>query len=440
LEILHDPWWNKGTSFNYVERDALGLRGLLPPCEISFASQMERIMQEYDQGITHVAPEDETVTPENIRKWKVLESLQNRNEVLFYKILLDHFEEMAPIVYTPTVGWCCQNFHLIYRTPRGLFISEKDKGMMSSLVHNWPASEVDAVVVTDGSRILGLGDLGVNGLGISIGKLDIYCAGAGFHPSRVLPVVLDVGTNNHQLMNHPLYFGLRRPRLEGDEYFQIVDEFMRAVLARYPNVLIQFEDFNSQHALSLLNRYREHHLVFNDDIQGTATTVLAGIYGALAVQGLDARDIAKQRVVVAGAGSAGMGVVGHLVKAMEQSGLSESQALENFWILDVDGLITEKRMEMLPDFVRPYARKETGHEGMDLLSTISEFKPTILIGLSTVGGLFQEDHLKEMARHHERPLVLALSNPTSSMECTAEQCATWTEGKVGSAGLLSNYL
>jgi malate dehydrogenase (decarboxylating) len=240
LEILHDPWWNKGTSFNYVERDALGLRGLLPPCEISFASQMERIMQEYDQGITHVAPEDETVTPENIRKWKVLESLQNRNEVLFYKILLDHFEEMAPIVYTPTVGWCCQNFHLIYRTPRGLFISEKDKGMMSSLVHNWPASEVDAIVVTDGSRILGLGDLGVNGLGISIGKLDIYCAGAGFHPSRVLPVVLDVGTNNHQLMNHPLYFGLRRPRLEGDEYFQIVDEFMRAVLARYPNVLIQF--------------------------------------------------------------------------------------------------------------------------------------------------------------------------------------------------------
>lgn len=177
--------------------------------------------------------------------------------------------------------------------------------MMSSLVHNWPASEVDAIVVTDGSRVLGLGDLGVNGLGISIGKLDIYCAGAGFHPSRVLPIVLDVGTNNYELMNHPLYFGLRRPRLEGDEYFQLVDEFMRAVLARYPNVLIQFEDFSSQHALSLLNRYREHHLVFNDDIQGTATTVLAGIYGALAVQGLDAKDIAKQRIVVAGAGSAG---------------------------------------------------------------------------------------------------------------------------------------
>lgn len=428
LDVLHDPWWNKGTSFNYVERDSLGLRGLLPPCEIPFSSQIERIMQEYNEGIAHVAPEDDTVTPENIRKWKALESLQNRNEVLFYKILLDNFEDMAPIVYTPTVGWCCQNFHLIYRTPRGLFISEKDQGIVSSLVHNWPANEVDAIVVTDGSRVLGLGDLGVNGLGISIGKLDIYCAGAGFHPSRVLPVVIDVGTNNYDLLNHPMYFGLRRPRLEGDEYFQMIDEFMRAVLARYPNVLIQFEDFSSQHAQALLDRYREHHLVFNDDIQGTATTVLSGIYGYLAGKGDEAKDIVNQRIVVAGAGSAGMGVVQFIAKAMMKHGLTEEEAHEKFWILDVDGLISTDR-HTAPDFVKPFARKETSLEGSNLLQTIKESKPTILVGLSTVGGLFTSEQLGAMAENYERPLVMPLSNPTSRLECTSEQCAQWTKGK-----------
>ena len=232
LELLHDQWFNKGTCFGYPERDALSLRGLLPPAEISFNQQVNRYMREYNVGIDHVAPKDDTVTSDNIRKWKSLENLQNRNEVLFFKILIDNFEDMAPIVYTPTVGWVCQNFHLLFRQPRGLFISERDRGMMASLVHNWPANQVDAVVVTDGSRILGLGDLGVNGLGISIGKLDIYCAGAGFRPSRVMPVVIDVGTNNQDLLNDPLYFGLRKPRLEGDEYFELIDEFMRAVLAR----------------------------------------------------------------------------------------------------------------------------------------------------------------------------------------------------------------
>ncbi|QDZ23548.1 NAD-dependent malic oxidoreductase [Chloropicon primus] len=429
VEVLHDPWWNKGTSFNYVERDALSLRGLLPPCEIPFSKQIERFMKEYQHGIAHVAPKDETVTPENIRKWKALESLQNRNEVLFYKILLDNFEDMAPIVYTPTVGWCCQNFHLIYRQARGLFISERDRGMMSSLVYNWPASKIHAIVVTDGSRVLGLGDLGVNGLGISIGKLDIYCAGAGFHPSRVMPVVIDVGTNNESLLNHPLYFGLRRRRLEGDEYYELIDEFMRAVLARYPNVLIQFEDFSTNHAQALLDRYREHHLVFNDDIQGTATTVLGGIYGALAVKGSQAKDITEQTIVVCGAGSAGMGVVQFLAKAMTKHGLSEEEARERFWILDEDGLITRGRPGNVPSFVKPFSRKDAGMEGQDLLSTIREAKPTILIGASTVGGLFTSEHLEAMSESCDRPLVMPLSNPTSKLECTSEQSAQWTKGK-----------
>ena len=428
LDVLHDPWWNKGTSFNYCERDALGLRGLLPPCEIPFTSQIERFMKEYESGIAHVAPEDETVTPENIRKWKALESLQNRNEVLFYKILLDNFEAMSPIVYTPTVGWCCQNFHLIYRQPRGLFISEKDKGIISSLVHNWPSSKVHAIVVTDGSRILGLGDLGVNGLGISIGKLDIYCAGAGFHPSRVMPVVIDVGTNNDDLLNHPLYFGLRRQRLEGDEYFEIIDEFMRAILSRYPNVLIQFEDFNTKHAQTLLDRYREHHLVFNDDIQGTATTVLGGIYGFLAVKQCQARDIVDQRIVVAGAGSAGMGVVQFLAKAMVKHGLGYEEACRRFWIVDVGGLITRGR-EGAPDFVKDFAREESEMEGQSLMDTIRAAKPTVLIGASTVGGLFTSEHLEEVTRHCDRPLIMPLSNPTSKLECTSEQSAQWTKGK-----------
>ena len=344
---------------------------------------------------------------------------------------------------------------------------------MSSLVHNWPAQKIHAIVVTDGSRMLGLGDLGVNGLCISIGKLDIYCAGAGFHPSRVMPVVIDVGTNNEQLLNHPLYFGLRRQRLEGDAYYELIDEFMRAVLARYPNVLIQFEDFSTNHAQALLDRYRDHHLVFNDDIQGTATTVrpffrnasippprltpsllylylylyllsrcvcvcvwceigaqvLGGIYGALAVKGLSASALASQQFVVCGAGSAGMGVVSFLAKAMSKHGITEEEARQRFWILDVDGLITSGRDGHVPDFVRPFARMDAELEGADLLSVIQHAKPTVLIGASTVGGLFTSDHLGEMTKHCDRPLVMALSNPTSKLECTSEQCAAWTKGR-----------
>ena len=257
LDILHDPWYNKGSAFSMFERNLLALRGLLPPCPKPFDLQKRKVLDEYYHGIAEVAPGDEIVTEDSIRRWRVLQNLKDRNETLYYRILKDNLEEMCPIVYTPTVGWACQNFSTTYNRPHGMFFSTSDRGNMATMVHNWPAHEVDAIVVTDGSRILGLGDLGVNGLGISMGKLDMYVAGGGFHPDRVMPVVLDVGTNNMELLRDPRYIGLRQERLSGKAYLDIVDEFVSAVTSRWPKVLIQFEDFHSGVANALLERYRQ---------------------------------------------------------------------------------------------------------------------------------------------------------------------------------------
>lgn len=327
---------------------------------------------------------------------------------------------MSPIVYTPTVGWVCKNFSNIFRRTKGLFITAKDKGHISTILNNWPHREVDAIVVTDGSRILGLGDLGIGGIGISKGKLDLYVGAGGFHPQRILPVVIDVGTNNQSLLENPNYLGLRQNRLEGDEYMSLIDEFVATAVLRWPNVLIQFEDFEFKHAMKVLNRYRDEFLIFNDDIQGTSAVVLAGIIGALRVQGMRPNAITDTKFVIAGAGSAGLGVVYKLHLFLQRYGLSDMQAASNFWVIDEKGLITQSRNQV-PNRMRPYLRRETEMEGIGLEELVRTVKPHCLIGLSGQGGLFTPEILQLMKDQPDgrRPIIFPLSNPTSKSECSA---------------------
>ncbi|KXZ49163.1 hypothetical protein GPECTOR_23g9 [Gonium pectorale] len=350
--------------------------------------QTERFMEDYRQPREMIPPEDSRlggVTSEMARRWKLLQLLQDRNETLFYSILMRNFEEMAPILYTPTVGWVCVNYHKLYRRPRGMFFSAADSGNMAAMAHNWPQSDVHAIVVTDGSRILGLGDLGLNGLGIPIGKLDLYCAAGGFSPSHVLPAVVDVGTDNEALRSDPLYAGLRSPRLRGAEYYRVMDEFVEAVMSRWPRAVLQFEDFSAAHAEPLLQRYRDHHTVFNDDIQGTAATALAGLYGALRVMGLPPSALAQQRVVMVGAGSAGTGVMRMIAAAMVKHGLSPEAAASRFWVLDRRGLVTTKRPE-LTDHIRPFARREEELDGMGLMDVVNRMECTAQQAVEWTGG------------------------------------------------------
>lgn len=428
-DILHDPTLNKGTAFPMCERERLGLRGLLPACFSTMDIQKDRVMRDFFYGLSQIPPEEvgSGITREMERRWRVLQGLQDRNETLFYRVLVEHFEDMAPIVYTPTVGWVCSNFHTLWRRPRGMFFTIDDKGQMASMVYHWPQEDVQAIVVTDGSRILGLGDLGANGLGIPIGKLDLYVAAAGFEPSKVLPVIIDVGTNNQRLLADPLYVGLRRARVTGDEYYAIVDEFVRAVTRRWPQAVLQFEDFSIEHALPLLQRYRHHHVVFNDDIQGTAATAVAGLYGALRVLGLPASDLAKQRVVCLGAGSAGMGVVQMICDAMEVQGATPEESHANFWVLSSKGLITQARGD-IPSNVRPFVRPEKDMEGKSLLEVVKAVKPTVLLGLAGAGRLFTKEVLHAAAAHCDRPIIFPMSNPTIKMECTAEEAVSSTAG------------
>jgi len=439
LEILHDPWFNKGTAFSLVERDRLGLRGLLPPRIIPFEKQIERLLHEYNEGFAeqrmHDPPEEvrrSGVTPEMVRKYLVLSNLHHRNETLFYRILLDNFKEMVPIIYTPTVGWTCQHSAELFRRPRGMYFSAQDQGEMAAMCANWPAEKVDAIVVTDGSRILGLGDLGVAGMGISVGKLSCYVVGAGFYPHRVLPVCLDVGTNNEKYLKDPLYLGLQHRRIEGDRYLAIVDEFMAAVTTRWPGVLVQFEDFSYQSAQLLLDRYRKHRLVFNDDIQGTAATVLAGVYGALRAQGRPVSDITKLRFCCVGAGSAGSGVTDQLRRAMQKHGLSEEEACRNFWMVDVHGLVTRKRNN-LPPIVARLARPEVELDCIDLAKVVQTGRVTALLGLSGVGGIFTAEVMQKVAGFAEaeglRPLIFPLSNPTANSETSPQLAQEATGGK-----------
>ncbi|KAK2650372.1 hypothetical protein Ddye_017861 [Dipteronia dyeriana] len=421
-DILHDPWFNKDTGFPLTERDRLGLRGLLPPRVISFEQQYARFMESYRSLEKNTQGQPNSVV--SLAKWRILNRLHDRNETLYYRALIDNIKDFAPIIYTPTVGLVCQNYSGLFRRPRGMYFSAKDKGEMMSMIYNWPAHQVDMIVLTDGSRILGLGDLGVQGIGIPIGKLDMYVAAAGINPQRILPVMLDVGTNNQKLLEDRLYLGLRQPRLEGEEYLEIVDEFMEAVHARWPKAIVQFEDFQMKWAFETLERYRKRFCMFNDDIQGTAGVALAGLLGTVRAQGRPLTDFVNQKIVVVGAGSAGLGVLSMAVRAVSRmAGNSEAVARNQFFLVDKDGLVTKERNNLDPA-AAPFA-KAPGEivglrEGATLHDVVKKVKPHVLLGLSGVGGIFNEEVLKAMRESDStKPAIFAMSNPTLNAECTA---------------------
>ncbi|KAL7551009.1 hypothetical protein ACHAWF_014214 [Thalassiosira exigua] len=386
-EILNNPLFNKATAFKGGERDRLRFRGLLPPRRVNMEVQKERVLQEI------------RAEPSMIRKHTIIEDIHDYNETLYHRILIDHMEEMAPIIYTPTVGQACNEFAMRYRRPRGMYFCEEDRGHMAAMVHNWPQREVSVIVVTDGSRILGLGDLGANGMGIPIGKLSLYCAAGGIPPHRVMPVVLDVGTDNQALINDKFYLGVQKPRLHGAEYYHLVDEFIQAVLHRWPNVLIQFEDFSSDKAQKILNKYRDEVLCFNDDIQGTGATTLAGVLGALRAKGEKPASLGSQRILIARAGSAGIGVAHVLYQAMLEHGRSEQEAKDCFFIADEKGLLGTDRMNELSPEQALFARD--ADNGLPLLDIVNKYKPTMILGMTAVGGrdeghgeaLQETDHL-----------------------------------------------
>ena len=415
VDILNNPLYNKGTAFKSGERDRLRIRGLLPPRRANMKTQKDRILKAIRQ-------EDS-----DIRKNIILEDVHDRNETLYHRVLVDHMEEMAPLIYTPTVGQACKEFGMRFRRPRGMYFTEEDRGHMAAMVYNWPHKDVHVICVTDGSRILGLGDLGANGMGIPIGKLSLYCAAGGIAPHRVLPGVIDVGTDNEELLEDDFYLGVQKKRMKGAKYYQLVDEFMQAVRHRWPNVLVQFEDFSSDKAQILLNHYRHEHLCFNDDIQGTGATTLAGVLGALRALGQEVHDLGKQRIVIAGAGSAGIGVAQVLMQAMIEQGRTPEEAKDCFFVVDATGLLGVENNDNLSHEQREFTRTEDG--GMPLDEVVKKYKPTMLLGMTGVGGLFKEEIIREMAANCERPVLFPLSNPTIKAECTAEQAFEWTNGK-----------
>ncbi|MED6133126.1 NAD-dependent malic enzyme 2, mitochondrial [Stylosanthes scabra] len=397
-DILHDPWFNKDTGFPLTERDRLGLRGLLPPRVISFEQQYDRFINSYRSLEKNTQGQPDKVVA--LAKWRILNRLHDRNETLYYRVLIDNIKEFAPIIYTPTVGLVCQNYSGLFRRPRGMYFSAKDKGEMMSMIYNWPAPQVDMIVLTDGSRILGLGDLGVQGIGIPIGKLDIYVAAAGISPQRILPVMLDVGTNNQKLLEDRLYLGLRQPRLEGEEYLSIVDEFMEAVHARWPKAIVQFEDFQMKWAFETLERYQKR------------------------AQGRPLSDFVNQKIVVVGAGSAGLGVLKMAIQAVSKmAGCSETAAKSQFYLIDKDGLVTTDRNNLDPA-AAPFAKNPSDLEGLtegaSIIEVVKKVRPHVLLGLSGVGGIFNEEVLKAMKESvSTKPAIFAMSNPTMNAECTA---------------------
>jgi malate dehydrogenase (oxaloacetate-decarboxylating)(NADP+) len=411
VELLHDPVRNKGTAFTEEERDALGLRGLLPPHVHTMEEQVIRVMENFHRE------------PTDLEKYIQMSSLQDRNETLFYRVVLDHIEEMMPIIYTPTVGQACLEYGHILRRPHGLYISANDRGRVVEVLRNWPSPDVRVIVVTDGERILGLGDLGAFGMGIPVGKLSLYTACAGVHPSLCLPVMLDVGTGNEPLLNDVLYIGIRQRRLRGEAYDALVDEFVAAVQEVFPHVLVQFEDFANINAFRLLTRYRDRMCTFNDDIQGTGAVALAGLYSALRIKG---GQLSEQTVLFQGAGEAAVGIANLIVAAMVDEGLSEEEARRRCWLVDSGGLVVKARAG-LAEHKLPYAHDHA--QLPNLLAAIETLQPTAIVGVSGQAGTFSQPVLEAMARFNDRPVVFALSNPTSKAECTAEQAYTWTGGR-----------
>jgi malate dehydrogenase (oxaloacetate-decarboxylating)(NADP+) len=415
LALLRDPLLNKGTAFTEAERDALGLRGLLPAHVLSLEEQAERVVTNLRR------------LPDDLEKYVALNALHDRNETLFFRIVCDNIDEIQPLIYTPTVGLACQRFGHIFRRPRGVFIGANDRGRIAELLGNWP-HPAKLIVVTDGERILGLGDLGANGMGIPVGKLSLYSACAGVDPKLCLPVMLDVGTNNAELLMDRYYIGLRQRRVRSHEYDELVDEFITAAQVVFPGVLIQFEDFANHTAFRLLRKYRDRACVFNDDIQGTAAMALAGILSALRVTGGKLTD---HTLLFLGAGEAATGIANLVVSAMVAQGCPEAEARRRNWLVDSRGLVVRDRADLAEHKI-PYAHE---HPPIgDFLSAIRTLKPTAIIGVAAVGGTFTAEVLQTMAELNPRPIVFALSNPTSKAECTAEEAYRHTGGRALFAG------
>ena len=418
--LLRDPFTNKSTAFTAAEREELGLDGLVPPAVSTMDQQLARVYENY------------RVKQTPLERYIHLASLQDRNETLFFRLVHDHIDEMMPIVYTPVVGEACQQFSHIYRRPRGLYISYEQRDRIDAILANH-ARPPAVIVVTDGERILGLGDQGVGGMGIPTGKLSLYTACAGIPPYLTLPIMLDVGTDNQERLNDPLYLGLRHKRIRGREYQDFIDRFVDAVMRVYPDAVLQWEDFLKANAITQLARFRDRLCTFNDDIQGTAAVVAAGVYAALRMTGQAMRD---QRVVLGGAGASAQGIANLFVSALRDAGLSHEEARQRICTVDSRGLVTEARAE-LEDFKAAYARpveevatyacSDPAH--ITLEETIRNFEPTILVGTSGAAGLFTEAVVRAMAAVNDRPIVFPLSNPTSKSECTAEEAIRWSDGR-----------
>lgn len=412
-DLLLDAHFNKGETFTEEERQKYGLRGLLPTVPSSPEHQMARIREMLN---TCQRPIDKAL---------MLDSLHHSDEALFFRLLMEHTDEYMPIVYTPTVGEYCQRFSHIFRYPRGLFVSITDAGRVKELIDNVPNDRVDVIVVTDGQRILGLGDQGLNGMGIPIGKLSLYTACAGIDPKYTLPVLIDVGTNNEDYLKDPLYLGLRQERVTGQAYDALIEEFVTEARRRWPNVLIQFEDFGNHNAFNLLERYQEKILCFNDDIQGTAAVAVAGVYSAVRVK---QQKLSDQKFLFLGAGEAATGIANLLVDALVDEGLSLEEARKHCMLFDSKGLIRAER-ENLAANKQPFA-----HAGLPECTTFIEavraVKPTGIIGVAAQPQAFNEEVIREMAQLNERPMIFALSNPTSRAECDAESAFKYTEGRV----------
>jgi malate dehydrogenase (oxaloacetate-decarboxylating) len=422
-DVLSNPFLNKGTAFTKAEREDLGLDGLLPPQVVTLEEQVKRVYEQYSMRTT------------DLFKNGVLYDLYNRNVVLFYRLLKDHLAEMLPIIYTPTVGEAIQSYSHSYRRPGGLYLSIDDPEGIEKAFTNLgqPKNGIDLIVVTDSESILGIGDQGVGGINIAIGKLAVYTAAAGIDPSRVLPVVLDVGTNNQALINDPIYIGNKFPRVRGEHYDNFIDLFIETARKFFPEVLLHWEDLGNVNARMILDKYGDNILTFNDDIQGTGAVTLAGIMSALKVTG---ESLKEQRIVVFGPGAAGIGNADQMVDAMVLEGLTREEAYERFWAVDFRGLLTNETPDVLK-FQVPYVRKAdevkdwTRNENgiLSLMEVVKRVKPTILIGTSGQAGAFTEEIVKEMAEHVERPIIMPMSNPTSLAEAVPENLINWTDGK-----------
>lgn len=410
FELLHNPVLNKGTAFTEKERDEFGIRGLLPPNVHSQKEQVIRVLKNFRAKTSALS------------KYIYLMGLKDRNETLFYRAVVDNIEELMPIIYTPTIGEACVEYGNIFRSPQGLFITAKDKGRIEDVLRNWPYEHVRVIVVTDGARILGLGDLGANGMGIPVGKLSLYTACAGINPTACLPITIDVGTNNETLLNSVLYIGTKRKRIEGKLYNELLEEFFVAVKKVFPDVLIQLEDFATKNAFGLLERYRNDYCVFNDDIQGTASVAVAGIYSALKIT---KEKLPDQKFLFMGMGEAGLGIGRLIVSALLEEGLTKEEANKRCWYVDSRGLVVKSR-EDLSELKREFAQEH--NPDANFLSIVKSIKPTALIGVCGQPKVFTQPIIEEMSRLNKNPIIFAFSNPSSKAECTAEEAYVWSNG------------